>query len=165
MDSHAGIAIGVVVHCEGGYVTNNQAFDRDGKLVRKFEPTNPDMYANFIAVMRSRRIEDLEGDILQGHLSASLVHLANISHRLGRSAPAGEIRERIGGRKELGAAFDRFAAHLAANGIDLARTPATLGPVLTFDAEREQFTGEFAREANPLATRDYREPFVVRATV
>jgi predicted dehydrogenase len=165
MDSHAGIQIGVVVQCEGGYVTNNQAFDRDRKLVRKFEPTNADMYSNFIAVMRSRRVADLEGDILQGHLSASLVHLANISHRLGRNAPAGEIRERIGGRKELAAAFGRFATHLAANGIDLSRTPATLGPVLTLDADREQFTGEFAREANQLATREYREPFVVRATV
>jgi enoyl-CoA hydratase/carnithine racemase len=28
----------------------------DGKLVRKFEPTNTDMHSNFIAVMRSRRI-------------------------------------------------------------------------------------------------------------
>jgi hypothetical protein len=37
--------------------------------------------------------------------------------------------------------------------------------VLTLDADREQFTGEFAREANQLATREYREPFVVRATV
>jgi predicted dehydrogenase len=165
MDAHAGTQIGVVVFCEGGYVTNNQAFERDGKLIRKFEPTNPDTNANFIAVMRSRRIEDLEGDILQGHLSATLVHLANISHRLGRRAPLGEMRERIGGRKELAAAFDRFATHLSANGIDLDRTPATLGPVLTLDSDREQFTGEFAREANQMATREYREPFVVRATV
>jgi hypothetical protein len=165
MDAHAGTQIGVVVFCEGGYVTNNQAFERDGKLIRKFEPTNPDTNANFIAVMRSRRIEDLEGDILQGHLSATLVHLANISHRLGRRAPLGEMRERIGGRKELAAAFERFATHLSANGIDLDRTPATLGPVLTLDSDREQFTGEFAREANQMATREYREPFVVRATV
>jgi hypothetical protein len=123
------------------------------------------MYSNFIAVMRSRRVADLEGDILQGHLSASLVHLANLSHRLGRRAPVGEMRERIGGRKELAAAFDRFAAHLTANGVDLDRTPATLGPVLTMDSDREQFTGEFSREANELATREYREPFVVRGTV
>jgi hypothetical protein len=153
------------VHCEGGYVASSQAFDRAGKLIRKFAPTNPDMYANFIAVMRSRRVADLEGDILQGHLSAALVHLANISHRLGRSAPEGEIRERIGARQELAAAFDRLAGHLAANGIDLARTPASLGPMLTFDSDREQFTGEFAREANQLATREYRAPFVVPAKV
>jgi hypothetical protein len=146
-------------------VTNNQAFDRDGKLVRKFEPTNPGMNENFIAVMRSRRVADLEGDILQGHLSAALVHLANTSHRLGRRAPLGELRERMGGRRELGAAFDRFAGHLAANGIDLDRTPATLGPVLTMDSEREQFTGEFAAEANRLITREYRVPFVVPAKV
>lgn len=39
---------------------------------------------NFISCMRSRRREDLYADILEGHRSATLSHLANISFRTGR---------------------------------------------------------------------------------
>jgi predicted dehydrogenase len=42
-------------------------------------------WANFIDVVRSRKMEDLNGPIEEGHYSSALVHLANISYRLGRS--------------------------------------------------------------------------------
>ena len=42
-------------------------------------------FANFIDCMRSRKAEDLHAPILEGHLSATLVHLANASYRLGRT--------------------------------------------------------------------------------
>ena len=45
----------------------------------------PSHFANFIACVRSRSAEDLHCDILEGHLSTSLAHLANISYRLKRS--------------------------------------------------------------------------------
>jgi hypothetical protein len=41
-------------------------------------------FENFIACVRSRKVEDLHCDILEGHMSATLCHLANISYRLGR---------------------------------------------------------------------------------
>jgi hypothetical protein len=65
-------------------------------------------------IVCSRRASDLQGDILQGHLSAALVHMANISYRLGQSAPGHEIQERIRARKELSSTFDRFREHLSA---------------------------------------------------
>jgi predicted dehydrogenase len=43
-----------------------------------------DHFQNFVDVVRSRRIEDLNCDILQGHLSTSLAQLATISYRTGR---------------------------------------------------------------------------------
>ncbi len=43
----------------------------------------PDLYTNFLDVIRSGRNEDLVNPILGGHYSAALVHLANISYRLG----------------------------------------------------------------------------------
>ncbi|MCX6903517.1 MAG: gfo/Idh/MocA family oxidoreductase, partial [Verrucomicrobia bacterium] len=165
MDSYGGLQIGVVVHCENGSISNNKAFAPDGKLIREFQPTNPDLYANFIEVVRSRRTTDLEGDILQGHLSAALVHLANISYRLGKAASGPEIKERIHAQKELVTAHERFQAHLSANGIDLEKTPASLGPMLTMDSESERFVGEFSQEANKLVSRNYREPFVVPTQV
>ena len=39
---------------------------------------------NFIDAVRSRKVSDLTADILEGHISTSLSHLANISYRLGR---------------------------------------------------------------------------------
>jgi len=42
-------------------------------------------WLNFVECVRSRKVEDLACDILEGHRSAALCHLANISYRLGRS--------------------------------------------------------------------------------
>jgi predicted dehydrogenase len=165
MDAYCGIAIGLVIHCENGYVANNKAFDRDGKLIEEFQPANPDLYANFIECVRSRRAGDLRADILQGHLSAALVHMGNISYRIGKAASAGEIKERIRGRKELLGAYERLQAHLSANGVDLEKTPAMLGPMLTMEADAERFVGQFSEESNRLATRQYRAPFVVPAAL
>jgi hypothetical protein len=159
MDIYCGVRIGVVVHCEGGYIARNQAFDNGGKLIRGFSPTGPSEHVNFIQAMRSRRTADLVGDMLQGHLSAALVHMGNISYRLGKVAPSGEIRERIGGRKDLRSVYERLREHLLANGVDIETMVA--GPMLTMNSDAERFTGEFSREANKLLSRQYRKPFVV----
>ncbi len=42
-------------------------------------------WENFIQAVRSRKVSDLHAEIEEGHLSSALVHLANISYRLGRS--------------------------------------------------------------------------------
>ena len=51
----------------------------------KHEPVGNEHFVNFIDCMRSRKAEDLHAPILEGHLSATLVHLANASYRLGRT--------------------------------------------------------------------------------
>ena len=43
-----------------------------------------DHFANFIDCVRSRKKEDLNAPIQEGHISCALVHLANASYRLGR---------------------------------------------------------------------------------
>jgi predicted dehydrogenase len=161
MDLFQGIRTGVVVLCEGGHLAGNKVFDKAGKLVKQFKPTTPEVGANFLQAVRSGKAKDLVADIEDGHLSAALVHLGNISHRLGKGVPDGEITERIGGRKELAKSYDRFKTHLAANGVDLDRTAATLGPLLTVDPGAERFVGDFSDKANKLVTREYRKPFVV----
>ena len=42
-------------------------------------------WANFIDCVRSRKKEDLNAPIEEGHISCTLVHLANVSYRLGRT--------------------------------------------------------------------------------
>jgi predicted dehydrogenase len=166
MDSYRGLHIGNVVDCEGGYLTipsNDyslaQACDRDGKLRREFRG-GQNHHANFIAAVRSRKESELNCPLLQGHLSSTLVHLANISHRTGRRLPPGEIREHVA-HSELAEPFGRFEDHLARNNVDLAKTPAQFGAPLAFDGATERFTGENAAAANSLRRREYRAPWIV----
>jgi predicted dehydrogenase len=42
-------------------------------------------WANFIGAMRSRRRQDLNAEVEEGALSCNLMHLANISYRIGRT--------------------------------------------------------------------------------
>jgi predicted dehydrogenase len=165
MDTYQGISVGKVIHCEHGCVvgstSQHTAFDKQGRQIQVFKPTTPELGRNFIDAVRSRRQNDLAADILDGHLSATLVHMANISHRLGRTMPEHEAGARIQGNKDLAAAYGRMKAHLSANGVDLDKTPATLGAMLTFDSKSERFVGEFSQPANGLVSRPYRRPFEV----
>lgn len=166
MDKYDGINVGNVIHCEGGYLTVPssytlvQVFDHDGKLVKEFKGGG-DHHANFIAAVRSRKHSDLHGPLLEGHRSSTLVHLANISYLTGRERAPGEIREQLQTRKDLAEPFGRFREHLAANDVNLEKTPAKLGAALRFDGTAERFTGEGAEAANKLVRREYRSPWVV----
>jgi hypothetical protein len=42
-------------------------------------------YANFIDAVRSRKRQDLNAEVEEGALSCNLMHLANISYRVGRT--------------------------------------------------------------------------------
>ena len=59
-----------------------------------------DHYANFIDCVRSRKKEDLHAPIEEGHISATLIHLANISYRLGRTIHFKPDTQEINGDKE-----------------------------------------------------------------
>jgi hypothetical protein len=51
-------------------------------------------FANFIDCVRSRKKENLTAPVEEGHISCTLVHLANVSYRLGRTLhfdPATEL--------------------------------------------------------------------------
>jgi len=46
---------------------------------------NLDLFQNWIAAVRSRKIEDLTAEIEEGHYSSTLAHLANIANDTGRT--------------------------------------------------------------------------------
>jgi predicted dehydrogenase len=165
MDRYRGVSVGVVVHCENGYVavpsyTEARAFDRQGKELKKWEGASSH-FGNFIDVVRSRRLGDLRGPIGEGHVSSGLCHLGNISHRLGTDLAPAALREKIQGDRTLAEAAGRMLEHLAVHQVDFAATPLRLGAALAFDANTERFTGAHAAAANAHLTRDYRAPFVV----
>jgi predicted dehydrogenase len=171
MDKFRSIPMGVIVQCEGGaYIAGTRTgsvFDRAGTEIKVFKDRRdpgeqPHAHqANFIAAMRSRRSADLNAEILEGHLSTSLCHMANVSHRMGTSATMDVTLAATRGNPQWEDAFDRFRQHLDANGVDLNTTPAILGPWVTMNSDSTRFIGAHAEKANSLSRRKDRKPFVV----
>jgi len=123
---------------------------------------------NFLSVVRSRNLSDLRADVLEGHLSTALVHMANISYRLGTLHSADETREALKDRgPEAVETFAGFQEHLVANGVDFSQTKVVLGPWLEMDSKSERFVGDsdLVARANQLLRREYRQPFVVPENV
>jgi hypothetical protein len=163
MDQFMGASIGVIVHCEGGYVTVPNytgaiVFDKAGKQIKEFKGAS-DHFDNFIAAVKSRRRSDLHADIWEGHLSSALCHTGNISYRLGKQADPGAIRERIKELKDGQETYDRMIEHLRRNNVDTSKDKLTLGVMLTMDPKVEKFIGN--KQADALLTREYRAPYVV----
>ncbi|HID77891.1 MAG TPA: Gfo/Idh/MocA family oxidoreductase [Planctomycetaceae bacterium] len=161
-----GARIGVIFYGTEGYVvltsyTAGAAFDLDGNLIQRFTGGG-DHFENFIQAVRSRQYEDLAADILEGHLSCALSHLANVSYYLGETVSVAEARRRLESLKTNEKpleTLDRVVSHLKQNGVDLEKTPMSFGPQLAVDPQKETITSP--PDAVPLCTRDYRKPFVV----
>jgi predicted dehydrogenase len=58
------------------------------------------LWANFIDCVRSRKKENLRAPIREGHLSSALVHLVNISYKLGRTLNFDPVKEEVTGDAE-----------------------------------------------------------------
>ncbi|HZR21733.1 MAG TPA: Gfo/Idh/MocA family oxidoreductase [Verrucomicrobiae bacterium] len=163
MDKYHGADIGVVTDCEGGRMVIPSysvaiMLDKEDKPIKKFQGSSSH-FANFISAVRSRKASELKADILEGHLSSALCHTANISYKLGSQHSPEEIRDAVKANADLAESLGRMEQHLGANNVDLHKTPATLGAVLTMDPKTERFIDN--RLANQLLRREYRAPFVV----
>ena len=135
--------------------------DKDLAVVKKFSGGGDGAhFENFVKAVRSRKAEELNGPILEGHLSSALCHLANISYQLGTSKPMSEVKE-FTDNKDAQEAFTRMMAHLEDNKVDLSQAMGRVGPLLQIAAKSEKFTGNV--KANGLLTREYRKGFEVTA--
>ena len=169
MDHYRGVRVGNIIQCENGYYaggTGGWLYDNKDNKIKKFTQRGPGEHpANFIKAVRSRKLGDLHADILEGHLSGALCHLANISYRLGQRLGPDEIKQAVKDQPHVGEAFTRLQEHLFNNWIDISKDKLTLGPQLDIDPEAEKFVenGQYdiTRWANQLLTRNYRKPFVV----
>jgi predicted dehydrogenase len=92
--------IGNVFYGSEGYMAIENYDSYKTYLGRKQEPgpsrrEGGSNWENFIKAMRSRKREELNADIEEGHLSSALVHLANISYRLGRSIDFDAVKDQV----------------------------------------------------------------------
>jgi len=140
-----------------GVVVNN-----DGEIVHEFKGSG-DHFGNFVQAVRSRKREDLNADILEGHLSSALCHLGNISYRLGTLELFDKKMKAFGDDKEAAETLGRLEAHLQDNAIPLDSTKFHVGKKLLIDAKTETFKDD--KDANQMLTREYRKGFEVPAKV
>jgi hypothetical protein len=177
MDQLKGVREGVIFQCEHGYFAGFRAggwiFDNDGKKIKQFKGDGgSDHHANFIEAVRQRKSEVLNAPIRQGHISSAVCHLGNLSFRLGADASRREILEKIGDLKLAREIFERIGKHLAANEVDLNKTPMKLGPWLTIDRQRDTIThcdgknaGPTVTKAHELARGSHRKPFALGESI
>ncbi len=145
-----------------GIIAETSLYDPQGQLIRPFEGKSENHFANFLRAVRSRKHTDLAADILEGHQSSALCHIANISYRLGRTALPADIAGQLGAIKaheDVQETFERTRRSLSDAGVNLDQSKLTLGQHLRVDGDGEKFI-ENAR-ADALLAREYRAPFVV----
>lgn len=161
------VRIGIWVQCENGYFAagegGGQIYDNNDKQIKQFKQQlgATGHQTAFIKAVKSRDPKDNHCNAEVAHLSAALCHLGNISYRSGKEALAGDITDAIKANSQASESFDRMKEHLAANNVDLKKTPIILGPNLTMDLKSERFTGEFSDIANKYVKREYRKPYEI----
>jgi predicted dehydrogenase len=97
--------IGNLFYGSKGYLAMSDYDSYKTWLGKEMEPGptghgSGDHYANFIDCVRSRKKEELHAPIEEGHISCTLIHLANVSYRLGRSIHFKPDTQEINGDQE-----------------------------------------------------------------
>lgn len=164
---------GSVLHFDGGHVTGNKFYPKgktEGEPLPKIDPPeaklphSTNIFANFIACVRSRKAAELVAGLEDGHYSSGLCHLANVSYRVG-SETAFQSRPKLPiDNKEANETLAKMEEHLANSvGFKPAEARLRVGKALQFDAGSEQVLN--SPEANALLQRVGRAPFVVPRTI
>ncbi len=163
--AHPGPNSGYIAYCEGGrfegWRGNAVAFDNNGKEIRRFSGSggNGVHHKNFLESVRTRDPGTLNAEIELGNASTGWCNLANVAYRAGEQYSASEAKK-MGEEIPLwGELRDETMVHLNAHSVKPSEL--SLSPMLNFDVEKGQFTGEGATTANSFLKREYRAGYVV----
>ena len=129
---------------EAGRIVGGRFFPKGSEEGRSLDEFEFDIgpgdgnFENFIAAVRSRKVEDLNADIMEGHLSSALCHLGNIAFRTGGDvASFDQAAEVLGGDDFASAELASMAEHVKGKGVDPKTTVCRVGQHLAVDAKRE----------------------------
>ena len=167
--AHPGPGSGYIVYCEGGRFEGQRgsgsAFDKDGKILRKFKGTSGMglHQVNFIDAVHSRSQTSLNTDVEVGHHTTGWCNVANIAFRAG-----GKLEHQALFSVDLDiwqTLLQEMHQHLTAHGIDPHTADLQVSSMLEIDPASGRFTGDGAEGANKWLRRDYRKGFEVPETV
>ncbi len=157
--------VGNEFYLEAGAIKGGKFYPKGSDKAEELAPVEAKMgpgghFENFIYAMRSRKVEDLNADIAEGHLSAACCHLGNISYRLGTQVAGTTRPDALGKHEVIAQSWQTIMETVkGALGLDISQGTYQLGPMLTFHPKAEKFVGN--QTANALLARAYRPPFVV----
>ena len=156
---------GNYIMCTGGFIRlargGGKSYDREtGQELKHYKGIGGSGHdLNFINAVRSGRRSDLNAEIEVSHRSTILCHQANISYRIGRETAIDDVQGAFREHADAIETLTDMVEQVRGNGVDPTRTPFVLGPRLTFDPQRERFTGTHAEIANNYLRYEYRAPF------
>jgi predicted dehydrogenase len=164
---YLGEGVGNTFHFEEGVISGHKFYPsgkNEGQPLAKIEaqrgPGGGDHFNNFIEAVRSRKQDHLNADILDGHYSSALCHLANVSYRMGQPVPFDKANKAFGDNKAAYETLARTAEYLKKDvGVMLDGEQVMLGKTLAVDASKETIVDDKAAAA--LLFREYRKPFIV----
>ncbi|MGH7943872.1 MAG: Gfo/Idh/MocA family protein [Opitutaceae bacterium] len=170
MDKYMGTDVGVVVQCEGGYVTIGSSggavvYGNDKTKIESFAKNTLGQHrANFVKAVKERKV--VHGLIEECHYSSALCHLANVSYLVGKEKSNAELADAIKSDVNTKDSFARMLDHLKANEVNVDSTRTTVGPLLKIDGKTEMFTGSEstivkAANSSPLRKREGRGEFKI----
>ena len=163
---------GIVLQYEGGYFAGLRSggvvFDHAGKDVKRFQGDGGAGHqASFVQAVRRRKTGDLHAPIAEGHVSSAVCHLSNISYRLGQPGKVSVCQDALGKHAPVAEGFPRLVKSLEGIGVDLDKTPFTLGPWLELDPASGDIVkvgaGDSAQleQARRWARGTHRAPFIL----
>jgi predicted dehydrogenase len=164
-EKYHGVGVGNIFHLEAGMVIEDKFYPKGSDKAAPLPDVECKLgpgkgpFANFIAAVRSRKVSDLNADVLEGHYSSACCHLSNMSIRVGGKTPFRPRAPYFDTDPEAAEVLERTEQYLAANGMKIDETGYTLGRKLMVDAKTERIIDD--DDANELLTRNYRAPFVV----
>lgn len=172
VDAYRGTRIGVVVHCEHGYLTVSEsgtvvAYDHDHRKQNQWSKNTLGRHrANFVRALQSRTVSEARAE--ECHLSSALCHVANMSYCLGREVANSRLTEAIRGSALTQETHGRVLDHLKANAVDVDHVPSVMGPLLKVDPQGLRVSGEdreidAAASRSPLFKRQGRDGFRIPA--
>lgn len=147
---------------QGNIIKEFRSVDAKGKLVPDQNATDRHV-ANFLDALSANDPKKVTADARCGELSAALGHLGNISYYLGENnkVSAAELKrslQNIRSFDDNDQTLTRLLDHLKINGVDLDKTPLSLGPQLKIDPKNEIFIDN--EQANALMARpEYRKSY------
>jgi predicted dehydrogenase len=162
-----GQKIGNICHLEEGTIVGNNKFIAKGR--KEIEPlpdfgvevktpsTMGNHYANFIAAVRTRRMEDLTAELEEGFYSSALCQLANASYRVGEMTPF-DKKPGWSANKDATEAFARMEEHLRDNNVPLDGQSYRVGKKLTYNIDLDNVSQPDARA---ILSGTYRKGFAI----